>query len=259
MARADVSRLAHVCDKRDPCRLLDRWWLAAVCRAGGVRRIENPATLELVDEARTTRPADDVRRACAAAAKAQRPWRRMPALERGRCCTKPPGLMRADRARLSELLTREGGKPRIENLDEVEWCAACFQYYAELARSSHGIVDPADRRTPDQLHDQGAARRRRGDRAVQLPAAAARLEDRAGARRRQRRRHQAVGADAARRRCGSSRRRLAHLPPGVVNVVTGTGAEVGAALVDDPDVACIAFTGSTARRHADRRARGASS
>src|SRR6185295_11562123 len=38
---------------------------------------------------------------------------------------------------------------------------------------------------------------------------------------------------------------LAHLPPGVVNVVTGTG-EAGAALVDDPDVACIAFTGSTA-------------
>jgi acyl-CoA reductase-like NAD-dependent aldehyde dehydrogenase len=28
--------------------------------------------------------------------------------------------------------------------------------------------------------------------------------------------------------------------------VTGTGAEVGSALVDDPDVACIAFTGSTA-------------
>src|SRR5207344_1987125 len=36
-----------------------------------------------------------------------------------------------------------------------------------------------------------------------------------------------------------------HLPNGVVNVVTG-GPEVGAALVDDPHVACIAFTGSTA-------------
>src|SRR5439155_2463808 len=32
---------------------------------------------------------------------------------------------------------------------------------------------------------------------------------------------------------------------GVVNVVTG-GPDVGAALVDDRDVACIAFTGSTA-------------
>ena len=40
-------------------------------------------------------------------------------------------------------------------------------------------------------------------------------------------------------------RALAHLPHGVVNVVTG-GPDVGAALVDDPRVACIAFTGSTA-------------
>jgi betaine-aldehyde dehydrogenase len=38
---------------------------------------------------------------------------------------------------------------------------------------------------------------------------------------------------------------MAHLPRGVVNVVTG-GADVGEALVDDPNVACIAFTGSTA-------------
>jgi betaine-aldehyde dehydrogenase len=35
------------------------------------------------------------------------------------------------------------------------------------------------------------------------------------------------------------------LPAGVANVVTG-GADVGAAIVDHPDVACIAFTGSTA-------------
>jgi acyl-CoA reductase-like NAD-dependent aldehyde dehydrogenase len=38
---------------------------------------------------------------------------------------------------------------------------------------------------------------------------------------------------------------MSHLPPGVVNVVTG-GPDVGEALVDDPNIACIAFTGSTA-------------
>jgi acyl-CoA reductase-like NAD-dependent aldehyde dehydrogenase len=37
----------------------------------------------------------------------------------------------------------------------------------------------------------------------------------------------------------------AGLPPGVVNVVTGTGAEVGEALVTHPDVRKVAFTGST--------------
>ena len=36
----------------------------------------------------------------------------------------------------------------------------------------------------------------------------------------------------------------AGFPPGVVNTVTGFGAEVGAALVEHPDVAKIAFTGS---------------
>ena len=35
-------------------------------------------------------------------------------------------------------------------------------------------------------------------------------------------------------------------PPGVVNVVTGTGAEAGAPLADHPDVDKIVFTGSTA-------------
>ena len=45
-------------------------------------------------------------------------------------------------------------------------------------------LDPADGRAPDQLHDQGAARRCGRDRAVQLSTAVARLEDRAGARRR---------------------------------------------------------------------------
>jgi aldehyde dehydrogenase (NAD+) len=38
----------------------------------------------------------------------------------------------------------------------------------------------------------------------------------------------------------------AGLPPGVLNVVQGLGTEAGAALVDDPDVGVVSFTGSTA-------------
>lgn len=38
----------------------------------------------------------------------------------------------------------------------------------------------------------------------------------------------------------------AGLPPGVLNIITGTGGEVGAALVEHPDVDKISFTGSTA-------------
>jgi aldehyde dehydrogenase (NAD+) len=49
----------------------------------------------------------------------------------------------------------------------------------------------------------------------------------------------------------------AGFPPGVVNLVTGSGAEVGDAIVDSRDVPVISFTGSTAtgRRIAERAGR----
>jgi alpha-ketoglutaric semialdehyde dehydrogenase len=49
----------------------------------------------------------------------------------------------------------------------------------------------------------------------------------------------------------------AGFPPGVVNLVTGTGAEVGDAIVESPDVRVISFTGSsnTGRAIAERAGR----
>ncbi|MGI8867252.1 MAG: aldehyde dehydrogenase family protein, partial [Rubrobacteraceae bacterium] len=41
---------------------------------------------------------------------------------------------------LAETMTLEGGKPYIENSDEVEWSAACFDYYGEIARDSVGYL-----------------------------------------------------------------------------------------------------------------------
>ena len=47
----------------------------------------------------------------------------------------------------------------------------------------------------------------------------------------------------------------AGFPPGVVNLVTGGGAEVGDAIVDNPDIPVISFTGSSATgRHLAERA-----
>ena len=52
----------------------------------------------------------------------------------------------------------------------------------------------------------------------------------------------------------------AGIPPGVFNVVQGTGEAVGAALVAHPEVDAISFTGSVADRQRDPgRARRASS
>ena len=40
-------------------------------------------------------------------------------------------------------MTLEGGKPLVENSDEVGWTAACFDYYAEIGRDSAGRVIPS--------------------------------------------------------------------------------------------------------------------
>jgi aldehyde dehydrogenase (NAD+) len=44
----------------------------------------------------------------------------------------------------------------------------------------------------------------------------------------------------------------AGLPPGVLNVLTGSGAKVGAALVESPDVRALSFTGSVSVGHGVR-------
>jgi acyl-CoA reductase-like NAD-dependent aldehyde dehydrogenase len=212
-------------------------------KGGKLRRIENPATLEFLEEV-SDASAEDVAQACKAAAEAQRHWRRVPALERGKLLHEVAGHLRENRAELSRLLTLEGGKPRIENLDEVEWCAACFQYYAELARHSHGnsIPPTAEHQINFTIKEplgvvaaivpfnypllllvwKIAPALAAGNTVVIKPSELTPL--------------------ATLRMVEQC---MSHLPAGVANVVTG-GADVGEALVDDPHVACIAFTGSTA-------------
>ena len=220
---------------------IDGGWQA--WKGGKLRRIENPATLEFLEEV-SEASAEDVARACRVAAEAQRHWRRLPALERGKLLHEVAGFLRENRAELSRLLTLEGGKPRIENLDEVEWCAACFQYYAEIARHSHGnsIPPTAEHQINFTIKEplgvvaaivpfnypllllvwKIAPALAAGNTVVIKPSELTPL--------------------ATLRMVEQC---MSHLPAGVVNVVTG-GPDVGEALVDDPNVACIAFTGSTA-------------
>jgi betaine-aldehyde dehydrogenase len=212
-------------------------------RGGATRVIADPATLEPVDEVYDG-TAQDVGNAVAVAVAAQADWRRVPGVERARLLHETAHALRADRARLSELLTREGGKPRIENLDEVEWCAACFDYYAEIARNSHGSSVPpvAEHQINFTIKEplgvvgciapfnyplllmtwKIAPAIAAGNAVVMKPSELTPL--------------------ATLRMVEAS---MSNLPPGVANVVTG-GAAVGEAIVEHRDVACIAFTGSTA-------------
>ena len=68
-------------------------------------------------------------------------------------------------------MTSEGGKPVIENADEVGWVAAAFDYYAEIGRDSAGRVIPPIEPSQLALVVKDAARRDRLHRPVELPTA----------------------------------------------------------------------------------------
>src|SRR5262249_19564019 len=143
---------------------------------------------------------------------------------------------------LAELLTREGGKPLVENRDEMGWSAACFRYYAEIGRNSRGRVIPSGESSQLNLvlkEPYGvvgaivpwnypillmawkvAPALAAGNTVVIKPSEMTPLSTLAF-------------ADV-----------FDHLPPGVVNIVSGYGREAGEPLVLDPRVRVIAFTGS---------------
>ena len=141
-----------------------------------------------------------------------------------------------------------GREPFCENRDEVEWCATCFDYYAEIGRNARGSSLP-----PSFEHQVNftikepygvvvaivpwnyplllmawklAPALAAGNTIVLKPSEETPLATLAL-------------ADV-----------FAALPPGVVNIVTGLGEEIGEALVTHPGTDLVALTGSvdTGRR-----------
>src|SRR5205823_1726999 len=98
-------------------------------RTGETMTIENPATEEAIATVPRARK-EDVERAVAAAKRAQPAWRRVPGLEKAKLLHEVATRIRADGHAIAHTMTLEGGKPMIENLDEIEWVTACFDYYA---------------------------------------------------------------------------------------------------------------------------------
>src|SRR5918998_868135 len=101
--------------------------------------IENPATEETVADLRGPSP-EQLDAAIAAAREAARGWASTPAVERAELLHEVATRMRAMTDELAELMTLEGGKPLVENSDEVGWTAAAFDYYAEMGRNFAGRV-----------------------------------------------------------------------------------------------------------------------
>jgi betaine-aldehyde dehydrogenase len=188
--------------------------------------------------------ASDVDRAVQAARAAfYEGWRNVTAQERGRILFRLAERIRARRAELAELETRNSGKPIVESEYDMDDTATCFEYYGGLATKINGEVLPVPAeavafamREPVGVAGQiipwnypllmaawkVAPAIAAGCTVVLKPAEQTPLSILALARD-----FEAIG-----------------LPPGVVNIVTGDGPSAGAPLVGHPEVRKIAFTGS---------------
>jgi len=105
----------------------------------GSLQIINPATEERIDEV-TVSSREDLDRAAEKAKRGFEEWRGFAGLDRAEVFHDISRTMRVHADELAKIMTKEGGKPYIENHDEVTWSAACFDYYGEIARDSVGYL-----------------------------------------------------------------------------------------------------------------------
>lgn len=87
---------------------------------------------------------EDVKTALEAAARAQPKWEDTAPIQRASYLFKLAQLIRRDRERLAGILTAEQGKPLYESRLEIDGSAANFEYYAAYARRIEGDVLPSD-------------------------------------------------------------------------------------------------------------------
>jgi acyl-CoA reductase-like NAD-dependent aldehyde dehydrogenase len=105
----------------------------------GSLNVINPATEESIEEIETS-SREDLDKATDRGRRAFKEWRGVSGLERAEIFHELANNLRNHADELAEIMTREGGKPFIENHDEVGWTAASFDYYAEIARDSVGYL-----------------------------------------------------------------------------------------------------------------------
>ena len=216
-------------------------WVHA--RSGKTRPVVNPtdqSILATVPEAGKEDVSDAV--AHARAAFDDGPFSRWTGRERGTLLYKVAEAIRGRAAELAELETRNMGKPIVESEFDIADAAHCFEYYAGLA----GKIEGETLSVPDNALSM-VLREPVGVVGQIIPwnypllMAAWKLAPAL-----------AAGCTAVLKPAEQtplSALVLAQifealeLPPGVVNVITGDGPGAGAALVEDPRVDKIAFTG----------------
>ncbi|MBP6736248.1 MAG: aldehyde dehydrogenase family protein, partial [Rhodobacteraceae bacterium] len=218
------------------------WIDGAFTAPGEGLATKNPATGQVLAEV-TEGTAADVAAAVAAAKRAQPKWARLSGHERAKYLYALARLVQKHARLLAVLETMDNGKPIRESRDiDVPLVARHFYYHAGLAqlveaeRPGYGPLGVCGQVTPWNfpllmLAWKVAPALAAGNTVVLKPAEYTPLTA-------------LLFAEISRE---------AGLPKGVLNIVTGHG-ETGAALVAHPDVAKVAFTGSTEVGRAIRRA-----
>ncbi|HEU5300061.1 MAG TPA: aldehyde dehydrogenase family protein, partial [bacterium] len=204
----------------------------------------NPATGETLGLVPASGP-EDARDAVAAAKAAFEPWRKIPAPRRAEILFRAAEALVRHKEDLARLMTREMGKVLAETRGDVQEAIDMTYFIAGEGRRLHGYT------TPSEMPNKAAYCLRVpvgvvgvitpwnfpmaipswkiipallcGNTVVFKPATDTPL----------------VGIRFA------QILNEAGLPPGVLNVVTGSGGRVGSAIVEHPDVAIVSFTGST--------------
>lgn len=216
---------------------------------GKTIEVVNPATLEVIDTVPAA-TADDVSRAVTTAEAAQPAWAAVPVRDRVAILRRFSDLVREQKEELGKVLTTESGKPYFEEgVWEFEAVAYVFDRAGEIAMHHYGQTMPLGVEQDYEGDIQFTIHEPLGVIACVVPfnfppaiwcyKVSAALA--AG---------NAVVVKAPEQdplsllRCHELLVE-AGVPAEVVQILTGTGEVAGAALVGDPRIAAVSFTGST--------------
>ena len=202
--------------------------------------VKNPATGELIDRVPDGIP-EDVAHAVEAADAASSGWKKMSMRERGMILFHAAGLVREQHKDIAQLLTMEQGKPLKEAIDEVRGFASILEFYAGISAHSTGEAIRLGSADCMVVHEPigicgaiipwnmpviimgwkiGPALLA-GNTMLLKPASTTPLSS--------------LKLAAILEKAG--------LPPGVLNIVTGSGESVGSAIVMHPLIHKVSFTG----------------
>ena len=212
---------------------------------GATMPVINPATEEIIAEVAAATAADVDAAVAAARAALDGPWGQMSARERGRLIWKLGERLMEKVDEVARLETLHNGKPITESRQiEIPAAAECFQYFAGWADKIHGETVPVKGSSfvytlreplgvvaaivpwnfPLLLASwKVAPALATGNTVILKPASQTPLT--------------AIALGELAHEVG--------FPPGVLNVITGSGPVVGRALVEHPGVNKVAFTGDT--------------